>query len=250
MSEDNSTPKYPSYAKMNADIYDQIYHAKKDYLSEAKQLKQIINEFKQSSGNQLLDVGCGTCSHWPGLKDEFELEGVDKSEQQIAAARKKFPGKNLIVGDMLDFKMNKAYDVIICLFGSIQYVVSLKNLKQAISNMANHLKPGGLLILEPSFLKGKYDADRIWYDYVDKPNLKISRIGRTTEENDKIIINFHYLIARPNGVEYFVEDHILGYYSAEDYKKAILSVDLAIIESIPNNRTMVARKPIQDNETW
>ena len=45
---------------------------------------------------------------------------------------------------------DRAYDVVLCLFSSIGYVKTKSNLNRAVKCMANHLTPGGILLIEPS----------------------------------------------------------------------------------------------------
>ena len=59
-------------------LYDAIY-GWKDYKAEASRLAEIIGSHKRSSGNDLLDVACGTGGHIPHLGEAFRIEGLDWS---------------------------------------------------------------------------------------------------------------------------------------------------------------------------
>ena len=65
-------PHAELYGKLAA-YYDYIYHWK-DYKTEVRQIKKLINEYKRSSGNSLLDVACGTGRHISYLRRDFECE--------------------------------------------------------------------------------------------------------------------------------------------------------------------------------
>ena len=71
------------------------------------------------------------------------------SADQIAIARQQLSDVTLHVDDMRTFQLEKTFDVIIVLFGSIGYVASVDELNSTIANMARHLNIGGLLIIEP-----------------------------------------------------------------------------------------------------
>lgn len=209
-----------SYTRMTADVYNAIY-GKKDYAQEATRLKEIIDEFKKSPGNQLLDVACGTGNHLAYLTDQFEITGLDLSEEQLVEARKRFPTLTFHQGDMRDFKLEKKFDVVTCLFSSIGYANEIADMQKAITNMAAHLLPGGVLIIEPWIERGKYVAGTVHATFVDEPELKISRINTSAIKDGKSILDLHHLVGRPSGVEYFVEHHELGLYSNDEYMNAI-----------------------------
>ena len=250
MNEDSNNKENSAYTKMAGEIYDQIYSSK-DYQSESGRIKEIVKRFKLTDGNLLLDVGCGTCGHWQYLTDSFKLEGIDKSEPMVAVGLKKLPSAKIVIGDMLDFKMDKDYDVVTCLFGGIGYMSDLKSLNQAVLNMADHLKPGGVLILEASNCnRDTYQTNGVFAVFVDKPDIKISRMSVSPEpsEDGKICLELHHLVATKQGVDYFVEEHIQALHSFEDLKQAILAANLKIEpeteELGSGSQLLVATKPV------
>jgi SAM-dependent methyltransferase len=136
--------------KHSAQLYDQIY-AFKDYRAEAETLADLIRRDLRSGGRRLLDVACGTGLHLQYLKAGFDVEGLDLDGELLEIARHRLPGVPLHQGDMIDFDLGREFDVITCLFSSIGYVRTLDNLYKAIGTMADHLLPGGLLLIEPWF---------------------------------------------------------------------------------------------------
>ena len=227
MNDASQPEQQPAYTDMTADVYDAIY-ARKDYAQEAAVIKKIIARFKLSAGHQLLDVACGTGNHLVHLADEFTITGLDKAESQLLVARKKLPKLKFLQGDMLTFRLGQTYDIVTCLFSSVAYASKLADMRQAVSNMANHLLPGGLLILEAWFTKQQYKSKTVHAVFVDKPELKISRIHKADIENGKSVMDMHCLIGQPSGVEYFVERHELGLYTETEYTQAIADAGLRI----------------------
>src|SRR5258708_16300871 len=101
--------------------YDAIYSGK-DYAQEAVYVKRIIAVHKRSQGNALLDVACGTGGHVPYLRDDFAYEGLDLDPEMLALARARFPEVAFHQGDMVDFVLDRQFDVVTCLFSSIANV--------------------------------------------------------------------------------------------------------------------------------
>ena len=52
---------------------------------------------------------------------------------------------------MADFDLPRRFDVIICLFSSIGYAKTLNRLQKTLTNLARHLRPDGIVVIEPFF---------------------------------------------------------------------------------------------------
>ena len=219
------------YTKMTADVYDAIY-SKKNYEAEAAALNSFIAKYKKSDGNELLDVACGTGLHLPYLTNEYAITGVDLSEEQLRGAKKRLPGLTFTQGDMRKFDLNHQFDIVTCLFSSIGYMHTEEDLAQAIKNMSAHVKPGGLLFIEPWLQPGVFDPNRpphVETGELASKQLKVTRTGRNSLEGNISVLNMHHIIEGPNGTEEFTEVHRLALYPAETYQKDIEAVGLVPI---------------------
>lgn len=214
----------------SATIYDAIYRSQgKDYAGETQKVCALIRQYKRSEGRSLLDVACGTGNHLVYLREDFEVEGIDNSKEMLDIAQAKFPDINFLCADMIDFKIEHSFDVIACLFSAIGYVETQAHLNQAIQNMANHLKPGGILLVEPWFGPGDLDIGKIHATFVNEPDLKIARMNINRVEENISFLDFHYMVATPKGVEYFTETHALGLFKHDEYIQAFKDAGLKAI---------------------
>jgi SAM-dependent methyltransferase len=214
--------------------YDAIYSGK-DYAQEAAYVKQLIARHKRSDGNALLDVACGTGGHVPYLRDDFAYEGLDLDPEMLALARQRFPDITFHQGDMTDFALGRQFDVVTCLFGSIANVKTGQRLRQAITTLAGHLRPGGVLLV------GRFLSPQEWIPgyphalFVDQPDLKLARLcvskvaGAEVKGGNVAILDFHYLVATPEGIEYFTEHHELGLFTEDEYLAAFQQAGLVAL---------------------
>jgi len=201
-----------------AAFYDAIYAAKgKDYQKEAAQIHEVIERHKRSKGNRLLDVGCGTGGHFPFLSEWYKVEGLDLDGHMLAVAKKRFSDTPFHQGDMVNFSLENQFDAVTCLFSAIGYVKTVDRMQAAIVNMAKHVKPGGVLVVEPWFSPDQWTAGRPSAAFVDKPDLKIARVNISELEDNVSIIKFHFLVATSGKVEDFTELHELGLFTREQY---------------------------------
>jgi SAM-dependent methyltransferase len=221
---------YAKSASFYDAIYDVIYdpYSGKDYRSESNRLRQLIMRYKRSDGRSLLDVAVGTGRHLYYLKAWFDAEGLDINRDMIAIAQERNPGVKFHRGDMLTFKLPKKFDVISCLFSAIGYMTTLAKLQRAIRKMGIHLKPGGVLMVEPWITPRNFNSGKLHAVLVNQPELKLARIGRSLARGKISIINFHYLIATPRGTRYFRETEKFGLFTHSEYLGAFRGAGLKV----------------------
>jgi ubiquinone/menaquinone biosynthesis C-methylase UbiE len=195
-----------------AEYYDLLY-TWKDYKKEVLLLKRLIKRYKKSKGTELLDVACGTGKHIQYFKGDFSALATDINQDMLAIARKNVKGITFKAADMVKLDLGKQFDVITCLFSSIGYVKTLRNLKRTLSNFARHLKKGGIVIIEPWFTKSTFKPGNVHMSTCDKDHLKIVRVTTSKVRGKVSILDMHYLIARrKKEVQSFVEHHQIGLF--------------------------------------
>jgi ubiquinone/menaquinone biosynthesis C-methylase UbiE len=202
-----------------AELYDAIYSFK-NYEKETAKLHQLIQQHKRSPGNELLDVACGTGGHIAYLKGNYSIEGLDISAPMLRLARKKHPDIVFHRGDMTSFKLRKQFDVVTCLFSAIGHVKTKRRLDLAIRTMARHLKPGGVLVVEPWPTPKQWQIGRLGANFVDEPNLKVARFSISKAQGKLSVLDLHHLVALPNRIEHFVERLEMGLFTHDEYLEA------------------------------
>ena len=212
----------------SAQFYDAIY-AWKDYAAEARRLKELLAERQRIPGRRsLLDVACGTAAHATFLRDDYAYEGLDLDPQMLALAQERFPGLSFHQGDMLEFDLGRQFDVVTCLFSSIAYAKTPQRLEQATATMARHVRPGGMLVIEPFVGPQEWQEGRPTATFVDRDDLKIARMSVGVRKGDVAILDFEYLIATSAGIERYSERHELGLFTDAHYQRAYRAAGFAV----------------------
>ncbi|MBS1550498.1 MAG: class I SAM-dependent methyltransferase [Bacteroidetes bacterium] len=212
--------------KKSAEFYDALYHFK-NYKEASEKLRNIIYRFNPKA-KTLLDTACGTGKHIEYLREYFDAEGLDINEDLLNIAKQRCPEILFHLQSMIDFDLRKKYDVVTCLFSSIAYVKSVDNLFSAVSCMAEHLNPGGLLIIEPWFSRDTFWTDIVTVNHYDGKDLKITWMYTPKAENDLSILEINYLVGTPAEVTYFKERHELGLFDDSQYRSAMEKTGLKI----------------------
>lgn len=149
---------------------------------------------------------------------------------------------------MLNFDLEQTFDVVTCLFSSIGYMKSLPRLKKAVQNIARHLKPGGVMLIEPWLSPEDWDTKHPHAVYVDLPSQKIARMNVGELKGRLSSFKFHFLIATPDSVQHFTERHELGLFTHEEYIQALQIADLEVKhdpEGLDGRGLYIGKKPVE-----
>jgi ubiquinone/menaquinone biosynthesis C-methylase UbiE len=214
------------YSKL-AKIYDTLYSFK-NYEAEAKRLHEIIAEKKTSPGNALLDVACGTGTHLSFLRKYYAVEGIDLTPEMLEVARARHPEIVFHQGDMRSFDLGRRFDVVTCLFSSIGYMKTPRDLREAVINMARHLQPGGVLVVEPWLSEETWKPSGVQPLWVDKPDCKIARMAISSTKGRMSISKWYLLIGTPQGIQYLRQTHELFLFSDAEYIEAFNAAGLDV----------------------
>jgi SAM-dependent methyltransferase len=206
-------------------FYDAIY-SWKDYPGEAERIDAAIR-FRRPGAETLLDVACGTGKHLELLRDRYRVEGVDLDPEMLEIARARLgPGLPLHVGDMRDFDLGRAFDVVTCLFSSIGYARTEEDLRRTVGTLVRHAGPGGVVLVEPWFTPDQWTPGHLSGIFVDEPDLKIARLALSGPMTTPMTMTFHYLVGTGDGIEHFTEDHEVGMFTHQQYVEAFRAAGL------------------------
>lgn len=206
----------------------------KDSVRYVELITNVINKFNLNT-NSILDVGCGTGILANKLRNmNFDVSGIDISEDMIKVANETTKGIDFTVSDMRNFKLNKTFDMITCAFDAINYVTSDEDMEATIDTIYNHLKNNGFFI---------FDINTP-YLYEDK------HFGSINREFDGL--NFKQILeydkANEIGTTLFdfgnnnLEKHIQRAYSVEKMDEYLINVGFEIVGRYRNFRM----DPIED----
>jgi SAM-dependent methyltransferase len=116
--------------------------------------EQVVNWIDRylPGASSLLELGCGTGSILARLPSVPSLTGLDRSPEMLAVARDKVPAARLVEADMKSFSLEDRFDVIICMFDSLNHLLSFEEWESMFEAVHHHLEPGGLFIFDVNTL--------------------------------------------------------------------------------------------------
>lgn len=132
----------------NYSVFAQFYDAAMgDMGAKIDFLKSLIKTYNPDA-KTVLEVASGTGTVLEGLVSDYEVSGVDLSPEMVAVSKEKLSGVDIRVGDMTDFNFKKKFDVVLCVYDSINHLPEWRQWEATIANAHKHLNDNGILIFD------------------------------------------------------------------------------------------------------
>jgi predicted TPR repeat methyltransferase len=127
-----------------AAFYDEVMD---DPTPRAARVVDAIDRYGAGPAS-LLELGCGTGALLERLTGIPTLVGLDRSPEMLAVAQVKVPRAELVQGDLSSFSLGRRFDVVACIFDSLNHVLSFGAWLSAFDAVRGHLAEGGLFIFD------------------------------------------------------------------------------------------------------
>lgn len=155
------TPLYTALAA----IYDEMM-SHVSYKRWARYIFSILRREHFEDG-LLLDIGCGTGEFLKKmLKFRSGLHGCDPSIEMLEIAKKKLPGLEFRHTGFPDLEAIPPYkyDIVVCLFDTMNYLLGESELETSLNNVFQKLKSPGIFIFD---VVTKSYCQQYFHNYVE-----------------------------------------------------------------------------------
>jgi SAM-dependent methyltransferase len=147
----------------------------------------------------------------------------------LRVARGRLGDLRLIQADVSAAELGGTYDAIVCLFSAIAYAETPDHLADALRNLADHLRPGGVLVVDGWISRADWQVGFVNVEIAERNATKIVRVSHSSTDGDCSVVHFHFVIASPgDGIDSFDETHRLGLFEADDYVRPLEPLGLRV----------------------
>ncbi len=147
-SADGTIDRMTSYSEF-AKFYDA---AMGDMSGKVDFLQKLLKE-SAPDAKTLLELACGTGTILEGLSSAYVVAGVDLSEEMAEVAKKKLPHADIRVGDMTSCDFDKTFDIVLCVYDSINHLQNWEQWRALFANAHKHLQNNGIFIFDFNTIK-------------------------------------------------------------------------------------------------
>jgi SAM-dependent methyltransferase len=190
------------------------------------------------NGKSVLDLACGPGRHSTVLaKRGYRVTGVDASAFLLEKAKERAAAENLDIEyvheNMLHFKRDGAYDLVLSMFTSFGYFEKREDDLKVLRNIYESLAPGGRLVMD---IFGKEVLAKNFQPIMSQEG----PLGKFGVSDDETLIETHeiydswnrmknqWLLIKGDRVKTFTFDHFI--YSAQELKDRLEQVGFSKIQ--------------------
>lgn len=124
--------------------YDAIM---RDPKQKAVFLKSLIKK-RSPTATTLLELACGTGAVLRHFAGDFDVCGLDLSAGMLSVARKRLPKVPLFRQDIRKFSVPRSFDVILCVYDSINHLSNFNDWRKVFARVKHHLNERGVFIFD------------------------------------------------------------------------------------------------------
>jgi SAM-dependent methyltransferase len=100
------------------------------------------------NAKSILELACGTGTILEGLSKNYKVSGLDLSTEMVKIAQQKLPNADIREVDMTAFSFGKTFDVVLCVFDSINHLSNWNAWQNVFDKAYEHLNEDGLFIFD------------------------------------------------------------------------------------------------------
>ena len=172
-----------------AEVYDLVYEKSfGSFYSELTRQTLTLIENRFSTDLSILDFGAGTGRiSLPLAQAGYPVTAVDSCQEMIEQLKRKDSANqvNTIVSTMEDFQAEDTFDLVLCVFTVLIYLLDESQLEKAVDSAFKSCKSGGYMLMDiPS--RGIFSGNHFENDGV-KRKIKVEEIKNGLYQYDELI---------------------------------------------------------------
>lgn len=158
----------------------------------------------------------------------------------LRVARHRLPGVRVWRADMRTLDLGRRFDAVVCLFSAIGYVTNPDDLRETWRRIAVHLTPGGVAVVDgwvrpQAWIEGARPMVGVAAD----EGRVVVRMDHGSRDGDITTLTMRYLVGTVDGIEDFVERHVMRLVDDDEHLAAMRAAGLhaQVVEGITLSRS-------------
>lgn len=127
-----------------APFYDQVMG---DRGREGAYVHELVRK-RCPEAATVLELACGTGAILEQLHPHYKVAGLDASKPMLDIAAQKVPQARLFCEDMTRVDLDETFDVVLCVFDSINHLVSFADWEAVFDRARAHLADRGVFVFD------------------------------------------------------------------------------------------------------
>jgi SAM-dependent methyltransferase len=206
--------------------------APSEYADEAADYRRLLDA--TGPVHTVLELGSGGGNNASHLKAHYDLTLVDVSERMIALSRRINPRCEHVTADMRTVRLKRQFDAVF-IHDAIDYMVSLDELRAAMTTAYEHLRPGGVVLLCPDHLRDTFApmTDHGGHDEGDRGLRYLEWTWDPDPSDTTYTVDFAYLLREGSAVRAVHDRHVCGLFTREQWCRSLAETGFRCLEVHP-----------------
>ena len=180
----------------------------------------------------LLHLGCGGGHLDFTLKKYFQITGVDLSEGMLSLASRLNPEVAYLPGDMRTIRLAEQFDAVI-IADSINYMLSVNDLKSGFKTAYEHLRPGGIFCTYAEMTRENFKQNKTECTLHQGNGIEVAFIENAYDPDaadSTYEYNFIYLIRERGKLRIERDQHRMGIFDLETWRSTLKETGFQVAE--------------------
>ena len=219
------------------------------YRRETAHFAREIRRSAQPAPRTLLELGSGGGTSAAFLKKRFTMTLVDISARMLAVSRALNPECEHVRGDIRRLRLDRTFDAVFA-HDAICHMLSESDLEAVMETAFVHLRPGGVALFVPDFVKETFTAgtDQGGHDTQGKSVRFLQWVFDPDPADTRYIVDFAIMLRARNGRVRVVHDrHSLGLFPRARWLALLREVGFrpAIVRDSEIREAFIGRRPVR-----
>jgi hypothetical protein len=148
---------------------------------------------------------------------------------------------------MTDFDLGRDYDAVLCLFSAIGHVLTEEKLVAAVGAMSAHVRPGGLVVVEPFIEPADFREGHISDEEGSDETTRVVRVSYSEREGNVLNLVMHHFVST-DGKASAADPLVFGIamFTADEMRGAFETAGLEVFhdpDGLMGRGLYIGRKP-------
>lgn len=185
-----------------------------DYADEARHWRAALREHFGDARPSVLELGVGGGNNLSHLTRDVDATAVDLSPAMLEHSRRRNPGVEHHVGDMRTVRLGRRFDAVL-IHDAVSYLTTEDDLRATFATVAEHLRPGGLLVCAPDWTCESFRGPGVSVHGPRGPEGEVTFVvyAHDPDPSDTTVEQlFTFFLRRGGRVEVVHERHVCGLF--------------------------------------
>lgn len=132
-----------------------------EYAEEAESWRRVLKDRLGRTRRDILELGSGGGHLLSHLTNDFQATAVDLSPPMLHLSRQLNPNVQHHLGDMRTVRLDRTFDAVL-IHDAVGHMLTEADLRAAFTTARHHLRPGGLLLVAPEWVKEQFEGPKLF----------------------------------------------------------------------------------------